>query len=370
MKKIGLSKGQFTIKNPQENCTYYLPYDDTPGKVKIKFPGIMEKKIAYVDVSALISATVSSHEKRMWYAGNSIILFRRDNLPYSLKKKTKSPILAKIIRDGRCEVAEIEKLIYYDLGAESKPRIKGKIIDLFPFINEELERTYKNKFNIPIFCGSFPIFCEDNRPTYEFIASLYKQFMLANDKSKLEHQYKESINYCHIRAHFISVFLQKYLNIPTMKIYKCWNPEDWRKFVNNKSWTFHAATLIMDNKSRLWVWDPWVGNILTLLTMEQWLHRKNEPLPIKAMICSPYVINDVRKGRIPDGFTFNGPLGDNDYWAVFQAISSSVIPNAPKPPIPSNHQVVERLKACGLFSAPVKTLPDKLSLVAQKVASP
>jgi hypothetical protein len=199
--------------------------------------------------------------------------------------------------------------------------------------NDRILAEYKKlTVDIPIVCGPYPIFAEPSRPSYEFLAALYQKFLAYNDEDKLRYQFKKTTVMCHIRAHFLCEFLSHY-GIATEKLIKFWNKEDWKSISSDQEWTFHAVTVIRDNKNCKWIWDPWEGMNQRLLPLKTWLYKANEPKLKKLMITSRAVLGDFLNGtgKRADGANFmRSPCVAAEYINAFQLICSDAMPNHPE----------------------------------------
>lgn len=317
------------IKNPRTDCIYHLSYNKD-SEILISFSGEQQKD--FVDVSTFIAYT-SGPLPVEWSQNEEVIVVSKNALPRQFNLATIPPILLYSKQNGIYAPSTIEYNLNTATGSlEAEPTN----ID-YP-INEVLENYYQQVLSIPLTCGSYPIF-DENRPPYEFIDFLYQAFNTFNNQQKLAFQYAHSDGMCHIRAHFISEFLRTYYHIPTLKIYKYWQEEDWVSFHEHKSWSFHTALAIIDDQLTLWVWDPWVGQNPKLLTLAQWLYKKNAPLPTKCMLAHHSIISDINEGLRPDGQLFMRIINKSGIKA-FQAVCGDAIPNPPERPILSNAQIL------------------------------
>ena len=329
------------IENPRTDGVYHLRYNKD-SEILITFTG--DKQRTFVDVSTFIVHTIEPLSIG-WYSGKDMFLLPKNALPRQFNLETFPPVFVYTKQNGVCAITTIE----YNLNTSSG-NVEAVPTDIPTPINAHLKNYYQKKLNTPFTCGLYPIFAE-KRPPYNFIASLYQAFHVVNNRQKIAFQYKQSENLCHMRAHFISEFLRTFYHVPTLKIYKYWQETDWEFFHENKSWGFHTAMAIIDDQSVLWVWDPWVGNAPKLLTLEQWLYRHDEPLPIEYMLTHHSIIGDIDEGLRPDGQLFMRIMARKGVNA-FQAIFNDAIPNPPERPILSNAQILTiGLKQYGLFAA-------------------
>lgn len=336
------------IKNPKLYCIYHFLWSG--GETKLIFVG--NRKVNYIDVS---TAVIESATSISWQPSTDLIMFPKEVLPESFDKKALPPLLALSCQHGFISLSAIS----YSLD-DLQVAIDGDKIAVPPLtINDSIKKCYSTKFkNIGVDSGSFPIFYEEKKPSYQFIASVYAQFINYNTSQKLTFQYQESASYCYIRAEFASRYLKTYFNLPTLKIYKHWNPLDWKLlFHDDRAWTFHTATVVIDDASRLWVWDPWVGGNQHLLTVEAWVNRPNEPKPKKILFTSNTIMGDFERGRRPDALLFMGKMDvlNEKCTRAFQAIVGDVIPTNLERPFLSNKDILLALFKRGMFSSNSKT---------------
>lgn len=313
---------------PKTNCLYHLKSDVIPsGEVTISFTGDAVEEYGYLDLSCAIA-------KRKEKLGNDdnnteqfefeeFIFISRESLPPNKCGEFLSPIqiLQKKMPSHLLKVMDIQ--VHLNKNAKSV-NISGTLSPKIKQKNHEIQKKFqKAAGNIPVTTGQYPIYIDENRPDFQTLESLYQNFICYN-KDKLKEQYQNSQNLCHIRAHFISTFLNGY-GISTVKLYKIWNIDDWKSCGN---WIFHCATMIIDKKNQGWVWDPWVYFSKNLLTLDQWLNRANEPVPVKLLITNHAVVSDFQWGRKIDGAHFM-ELCSTDYVNSFQALAGSALPNPP-----------------------------------------
>lgn len=160
--------------------------------------------------------------------------------------------------------------------------------------NDSLQKECQSLLrDIPVRMGEYPIFASKIKPSLEEISAIYQNFIEYNNDMKLDHQYQLSSNLCHIRAHFGAVFLSQY-GIPVQKVYKVWNE------IPDFSWSFHAGLMIIDNKERKWVWDPWLVRHKRLVSLQEWTICETQPLPVELVIANQVVIADFDHGSRDD----------------------------------------------------------------------
>lgn len=216
-----------------------------------------------------------------------------------------------------------------------------------------LARVKKFIPDMEVTMGKYPVFLTKNRPKTEFLESLYMKFMRYNNPSKLVYQYKNQLNKCSIRAHFVNRMLEGY-GIQSFKIFKVWNSpkEAWKKFPGKEAWYYHCAAMIIDQENNIWVWDPWVGHNKKLLTPMEWMYRSDEPHPSAVYITSSF--NIIKWGETGKMFETHYPHfmtdADKGDISTLQAAFSSAIPNPPKIPLPGVvYMELGALSSVGLF---------------------
>jgi hypothetical protein len=165
--------------------------------------------------------------------------------------------------------------------------------------NESLQKLIQSliqdrmpkKKNVKV--GRYPVFLPEDkkRPTYEFLNQVYREFLAYNDETKLDVQSKNSDGFCHMRAHFSSLYLEKKHGIQTFKVFEYWEKSAWSTVVENKRWWFHCAAIIVDNKNQAWCWDPWVCRGKTLPSLQDWVFKKDHPCPNAVTIVNSMIIN-------------------------------------------------------------------------------
>lgn len=195
------------------------------------------------------------------------------------------------------------------------------------------DRCRKLAGNMMVKTGPIPIIKADNCPDYNVLENLYKQFLVYNDDNKLLQQYKLTAGSCHIRAHFVSSFLDQY-GIHSSKVFKYWNPESWQSY-SHTAWHYHCAVMITTNTNEYVIWDPWVGLNHHLLSLNEWLYRHDEPTPTKLMICNKTVFFHQYDGGISTPVD-NYQMGNN--FSLWQFLCENTLPNRPEKPLKLSDQ--------------------------------
>jgi hypothetical protein len=260
---------------------------------------------------------------------------------------------------------------------EGSTEVTGdSIVENVTVINATLKNECQELVkDVPVKAGEFPIHVgREERPSYEFLESLYKLFLKFNNK-KLSTQYQISKGYCHLRVHLVNIMLCCY-GINTVKVFKVWNPSDWEKLKErpsqqsspaseqgtNIACDFHCGTMIIDSNNNKWVWEPWVGENKKLLTLAEWVYEKDTPKPISLCITNRSVLSNHENDLISSSSYDYSFL--TLYRNVFQQLISSAIPNPPRrditffatyPASSSNDEICEeksRLNKQALISYP------------------
>ncbi|MBV8803019.1 MAG: hypothetical protein JO131_08695, partial [Gammaproteobacteria bacterium] len=92
--------------------------------------------------------------------------------------------------------------------------------------NQKFKEIFQKYIDVPLKVGDYPIFLSKNRPSFSYLEKLYNNFIECNSDEKLNIQYKDTTDKCHVRAHFISELFYKN-GIQTYKIFKVWDPKHW-----------------------------------------------------------------------------------------------------------------------------------------------
>lgn len=217
--------------------------------------------------------------------------------------------------------------------------------------NKQLQNSFQPLISpVPVKTGALPIYLK-NKPSFEYLQTIYQNFLKCNDEKKLNQQYEITDDLCHIRAHFVSVILAHY-GISSVKIFKVWDPKDWHTYEKHAAWDYHCATMILDNNQIGCVWEPWVGLNKTLLTFKEWVFQPNEPTPIYVSINNRIVIGDHANGKLIEGGVHFHSHAPALYIEAFQAIATSAIPNPPEKSISiyNNFLKILRIKNQALVS--------------------
>lgn len=333
-----------TIYYPKPNVIYKIKYPNIPQKnFEIFFQGSKSPDVGRMNLyyhDYYVNPNGVSQKVYQWDQTFSIESveslpphFKNEKIPPILRRVNNSLYYVKkvIFNTNNNHIQEIEEVLPYKL-------------DLW---NNEIKLEFQAILgDIPIIAIRGSIFKSTNLPSAKFLHDLYHQFWVFN-KKKLADQSKMSADYCHIRAHFVSVFLSLY-GIDSIKIYKLWHPTQWSKdLYGSKCWSFHCATLIIDNDNNKWVWDPWNHLSPTLLPLKVWINYKEYPKPLAVILGNRSIINHNEKVKI-QWLNFDAYAGNN-YRSVFQSMFASAIPNHPALPIKLKNNPI-------CFFQPAKTL--------------
>ncbi|SRR5579883_1369431 len=336
MKEIYLEDA--IVPHPEINTTYYIFDKDSNKKIIARFIGDKIPEFSYIDLTGLTSCQGTQLESYHFKDP----FFSKDALPPSSDLKYGSPLFNWMSDTKRLlEVNEIT--IHFNSGQnnllDSHFCTKGnRAHKNMEHCNVTLQKECQALAgDIPVVSGDYPIFFKDN-PSFEVLSDLYQKFINYNDNYKLSKQYENSKSKCFMRAH-VSTVLCDLHGINTAKLYKIYNQNDWQKFVANKSWWFHCASMLIDNQNRKWVWDPWVGFNQRLLTLDEWLNKKDEPRPIKLKIMNKAIITDLKFGSTPEAYKF---LKTKSSYMInaFQAVFSDAVPNPPERPLSNKNYFI------------------------------
>ncbi len=310
------------ILAPKSNHLYKIL--DGKNTIKITFEGDQVYKILYFKPSTgIISINDGNDFKTIYIEWN----ITKDSLPPIFQNLTLPKIM---IFQNQQAKSLLQMKIFVDKGS-----FKIHDISLKPFIfpyelkthNIEIQNHFQKLIkNISVKTGDYPIFLDKNKPSIDSVKNLYGQFIDYNTDKKLLEQYTNTESQCYVRAHFISTFLREKYGIQTVKVFKRWKIDEWKKFYKNKAWIFHCATMLFTNENQGLIWDPWVGFNKKLLTFQEWIIRNDEPTPYKVMITNCAIGADFEMGAT---ISSTSQLRSyEEYNNAFQAVASSV-PNHP-----------------------------------------
>lgn len=327
------------VWNPTIGCIYHLRTSTIKsGEVLITFEGETIEEYAYIDLaSGLARQKQHLHEDNtnIQLKLSGAVFVSNESLNSTNNARNLPPIRVfyeKLYPDNIIDVTTVHVTLEKDfIKFDSNCNLNDEIVYVG---NTTLEHLHQKLINdIPVITGKYPIFLSKNRPDFFVVANIYKDFINYNKPGKLKEQYNSSKGLCHIRAHFASMLLNCY-GIQTVKLFKFWNTEDWRKFPSaHGAWKFHCATMVIDKEGCGWVWDPFkCGMNKHLSTLQQWVYNTNEPKPKTILITNQAVIYDGIAGEKIDGTHFM-KLHGGQYIDSFQAVASSALLNKPERPL-------------------------------------
>lgn len=312
------------IWSPIPNHEYQIQYQQK--EISIYFYGNVNFK--YFDFGSGIGKTFKNGIAQARY------FISKEFLPKCYRISSLPPIM--FINNDECRADQLKTLLipncieiaYHFDKSSFNLKVDASTHFIKP-LNEKLQQDYQKSLpKIPIIAGKYPIFLDENKPHFSYLENLYKNILRCNKDDQLKLQYQNSEDCCHIRAHA----LYHFLSLPAVKVYKFWDFYDWKNYAVDKSWYFHCAIMFIDQDNQGWVCDPWVGFNKTLLTLNEWAFRKDEPTPKKIMITNPAVIDDIAEGEeaTASHFMKTSPKRMID---AFLAIATSFFPNSPEKPL-------------------------------------
>lgn len=330
------------VRFPKTNCIYRILNDHYP-EVIVTFTGDWIEECAYFDLASGLAQNkinyAKSNDRYETFNYGNLIFVSKESLPPDKANQSLPPILIIDKKNyPNILIAVNELQVHLDID-NAYLHFKGKYLTNIESFQDECS-TFGN---IPIKLGFYPLFYEKNRPCVNQIEDIYQQFLSFNNTHKLRDQYNHSFYRCDLRAHFVNTMLNCY-SMHSFKIFKIWNnPMEWKKFSAEIVWRFHCATLIFDNLGYSWIWDPWVYKHQHLLSLKQWLSRKNEPKPSSVIITnSAFTYDFDSQFKSLNGSHFMN-LQPHHIIRSFQAIIISALPNSPKKPIPYSKDEKKKL---------------------------
>lgn len=327
------------IENPRNDCIYELKAHRAPeGKIIIGLEGTQLSHIASINVATLEWTKKDGCRMHSQCDSPKPQSMSIESLPPGALNPKEFPIIQ--FADGHNFNFIVKRVINLDTGTSINrfctiTQVKASDNDT---LRKECEVSSKG---VPVKSGQFPFFRPAYRPTPYRLCKLYHQFWKYN-KARLDEQYKISESLCHIRAHFINFLLSHY-GIDSLKVFKSWNTEDWKKINSERAWNFHCAVMIIDAENNKWIWDPWIGKNSKLLHLDEWLLQANEPVPKELMIANRAVVSDYKEG-------FEVVLSFHQFATLtcqvtFQGLVASATPNPPSRAIPAvNHPFFRNTK--------------------------
>lgn len=343
------------IWHPNPNTIYHIK-DSTSslGESTVRFSGNPALEYVYFDLSSGIAEYKKKYSSNdevitMQQSYGSILFISKESLPPSYRNQPLPSIYLIDEKNYPNQMIQVSSLSITDnINVSGWPLHRDMKI-----YNKEIQSRYKKLIpNIPITVGEYPIFIDHDRPNADYIEKLYQNYLDYNKKSGLINQYLNTKSLCHISANFFGTLFYIH-GIQTVKAYKIWHDKnDWMKFPKHPAWKFHCASMIIDanNHEWIWDWDPWDISNKKLLTLNEWVNKKNEPAPKKISITNYAVISDYKKGIAIEGTHFM-QLSSAKNINAFQALASD-LPNPPEYPL-STH-------IYSLFKSLLKKSADKL----------
>lgn len=336
------------ILNPQKECLYQFKDNKLPGrnkKIAITFEGDQIDCVQSYDFS---TGKLSLKDNITGYlAYPDEVLLTWESFPPNLSKAL--PYLM-VYQEGK--ISSINKIKVTVDSSTYQFNYDATVLTSIHSLNEQIKQECQAlSGKIPVVVGEHPIFLNSEKPTYKILSQIHDRFLQFNTDSKLEDQYNQSISLCAVRAHFVNEMLRQY-GIATLKAYKFYNEKEWRNFTPCYWWTMHCAALIVDNKNRKWIWDPWIRNEKSLIPFEKWVKNKNEPKPTKVLITSSVVISDIVNGKAAEAPNFM-QLGQPEATMTLHKLVASAIPH-PLPEKPVHRPIrpfVIRLNKKGTYRA-------------------
>lgn len=281
------------VKKPKADSMYHIKYQEYD--VTITFAGKNIEDFSFYDFTAGYGWIAKSHR---WVQTQADYV-SKESLPPSYRATLLPPIMLITSKDtlktvsmvNRIEVScNDSKLIINTFAGEPSLYLKA--------YNQEIQESYQKLVKVPVTTGEYPIFLDDKIVSAEELQKIYADFIASNPDEKLNLQYQASDSSCHMRAKVVIDYLRNVYDLNVLGIIKIYDQEDWKGFKDNKGWTFHYAALPLSGAEKTpWVWDSWVGLNKKLLTIPEWVYRRDEPTPKKVIIINHAVINDFRFGK-------------------------------------------------------------------------
>lgn len=309
------------IHYPKTNCIYHLKAG--PFETIITFAGILAFECCYFDVSTGLYFLKNGIQGTIIF--DDICLLSNESLPWGVKNTPKLPLFLYQHSEGKFAILKSFHLDFDDYFSHEFSF--QYFMTQFDIDNEKIKsECQKQAGALNVVVGNYPIIAVKSKPDISFLSDLYQKFIKYNTDDKLNNQYRHSEDLCFARAHFISELLNLY-GIRSIKLFKMWNSEDWKHFQKELRWKFHCAVMVVDKENNQWIWDPWVGFNHRLLTLKEWLFRKDEPMPIKLLIANSLVTNPFSEGNAAYGSRFSQHTPE--MIRAFQAVTSDAVPNPP-----------------------------------------
>lgn len=328
----------FIITTPRLDTNYVIHNTELPNySLNITFQLTPEKEI--LRSGSNFNLTLLIFRQRLYLDKDSywdLEVPTNEDKPFLIFEPSSMPPSASVNRSGiyyvEAETQEVRSITQIVLSLNTGQVIKYSSVPIpsLQLCNVELVRECEQELgrDIAILASKYPLFKTNARPSYRVLADLYDKFFRYN-RDKINHQYNLSESFCAARAHLIFLLLKSY-GIAAFKLFKQYTPGSWQQFDAENPWRYHCAIMVIDEDNNKWVWDPWIGNNSTLLSLTQWLNRNNEPKPSHLMVANPMVVLDWKEGKansysLVDTFLYN----NNRFFKAFQALAQSALPNPP-----------------------------------------
>ncbi len=365
MSKIDIS--DTIIYRPRTNCTYHLRNADYD--TEIIFNGSAMKHCQYFDISSGNFKVDSKPDTLTLNFKGSLFLVSDKSFSFENKTICSLPIIYKT-KNSQFIIPE---KIYIDINKNAENDISGSInyegdeTKAYVAENQSILRMIQNFLpDMKVEVGKFPLFMQKKRPSYDFLEKKYKEFIQYNDKRKLNYQYnKLSSGKCHVRAHFVNRWLERE-GIQSFKIYKFWdNPVSAWVGHGCKFWTFHCATMVLDQNGNAWVWDPWVGDNSKLLTINEWMYAADEPIPNSAFITGSFnIVNPDHKTEYYYPHFMTDAVREDI--KIFQDISANAEPESTKFPLKNSLVAEDQIRMMEQMDIALEHPPEN-KLPGQKI---
>lgn len=323
-KKVSL---QPIIYYPKTDVIYILQCPTIPGgTIEIAFEGVKLANIHSVNVYSHDFKKHNGDIRKIVQWDDAFSFESLESLPLHLTHEKLPPILRRVKQNDASDTLCYVKKLTFNIDNNKTKEERECLPFTLHLWNTEIQQECQAILKkIPVKHIRSSIFKPVNLPSKVFLDNLYHKFWSYN-KNKLVNQTNGSMGLCHIRAHFVSSFLSLY-GIDSIKIFKLWNVEDWKKEDYGKKLRFHCAVLLIDDTHNKWVWDPWIHYSSTLLSLKDWVcDKKSSPKPMAVVLGNRNLIEDYQDEIQWLSFDACAP---SMYKRVFQGLFESAVPNYP-----------------------------------------
>lgn len=304
------------VYNPNPDCNYELVSTLYPQfSISVTFEGVDCNRVALVDFGGMHYTIKGEENNQVICCEYPIVLVDPSGLPLFWFQAPNNFYAINSI----CFKYQIGNNIEVSFSACGEA-LKAETNNVS--LKDQCIKLLKNTLvRVP----DFPIMLPNEKPSSDFLHTLYRHFIAFNNDEKLKQQYENSNSYCHIRAHFVSALLKEY-GIVSLKVFKCWNPNDWKALrKDDLTWVDHCAAGIIDSDNTIWIWDSWVNYHHKLLTLPEWVYQENEPRVTEVVIVNSIIVNNISKDK-KNIYTPRYSLLQPYYLNPFQAVCSSAVP--------------------------------------------